>query len=438
MLGVFLGALDISIVSPALPNIARDLNAQGLGLSWIITFYTLVYVLAVPLMSSLSDRWGRKRVLLANIVLFGLGSLYAAFSHTIVHLLIARGVQAFGAGGLFPIASTVVGEEFPSERQGMALGFIGMVWGVAAIIGPLIGGWITQWFSWQAIFYVSTALSFLTLIMAWKTLPPSTSLHHSPFDWPGTIFLGAGLLPLVYVLSSLKDTAVWHSLITPPNGYLLLLSIAALTIFFFLERRAAAPVIPVQFFKKRAINISTALSFARGMTEAGIAFLPFYAIAVLGIDPGAAGTLIIATAVTMFLLTEPAGFLVDKIGPKIVLIFGGTMTALGAFLMIYANSILTFILYQIIMGTGLSALSGAPVRYVVLRATKDTQKASAQGVVSLASSFGIMVGSALAGSFLATGSGVQTPPISAFHNIYLSVATVAVIAAILPLALRPR
>ena len=127
MLGVFLGALDISIVSPALPNIARDLNISGASLSWVITLYILVYVLAVPLMSSLSDNYGRKNILLINIILFAAGSLFAAFSQNLTHLLIARGLQALGAGGLFPIASTVIGKTFPKQRHGMALGFIGMV-----------------------------------------------------------------------------------------------------------------------------------------------------------------------------------------------------------------------------------------------------------------------------------------------------------------------
>ena len=122
MLGVFLGALDISIVSPALPSIARSLTISDSSLSWIITLYILVYVLAVPLMSSLSDKYGRKNVLLANIALFAIGSLFAAFSQNLTHLLIARGLQALGAGGLFPIASAVIGKTFPKERHGMALG----------------------------------------------------------------------------------------------------------------------------------------------------------------------------------------------------------------------------------------------------------------------------------------------------------------------------
>jgi MFS family permease len=114
MLGIFMGALDISIVSPALPVIAQKLAVNARALPWIITFYILVYVVSTPLMSVLSDRFGRKKIFLFNVAIFGLGSLWAALSPGFVHLLSARAIQALGAGGLFPIANTLVGENFPN------------------------------------------------------------------------------------------------------------------------------------------------------------------------------------------------------------------------------------------------------------------------------------------------------------------------------------
>jgi len=428
MLGVFLGALDISIVSPALPTIAKELNILGASISWIITLYTLVYVLAVPLMSSLSDRYGRKEILLVDIAFFAVGSLWAAFSPNLTHLLIARGIQALGAGGLFPIASTVVGEIFPKERHGMALGFIGMVWGVAAIIGPLVGGWITQWFGWTAIFYISFVLSLIVLVFVWKVLPKSKSVHHDPFDWLGMLLLSVGLLTLTYGLNSLDSANLLLSLFSAPIIYWLISSIAAFVLFFFVEKYPKAPVIPVNLFKKDQLNIGLVLSFARGMTEAGLAFLPFYAIVALDIGSGLAGTLIIATAVTLFLLTEPAGLLVDKIGAKKILIFGTIVTAIGAGLLVAANTMAEFIGYQVVLGIGLSTMSGAPIRYVVLHQTNDAERASAQSLVSLFSSFGIMIGSAFAGSFLALQTENGHPSLSGFHNIYWMVASTAIIA----------
>jgi MFS family permease len=190
MLGVLMGALDISIVSPAIPVIAEKLAVTGRQISWIITLYLLVYVVATPLMSALSDRFGRKVVFLADVVIFGLGSLWAALSPSLAHLLSARGIQALGAGGLFPIASTLVGEVFPRERRGMALGFIGMIWGVAAIIGPLVGGWLTQGFGWQSIFYLNLPIALILLYYAGRALPRDEGVHAHPLDIRGMVFLG--------------------------------------------------------------------------------------------------------------------------------------------------------------------------------------------------------------------------------------------------------
>ncbi len=428
MLGVFLGALDISIVSPALPNIARDLNISDALLSWIITLYILVYVLAVPLMSSLSDKYGRKKILLANIALFAAGSLFAVFSQSLTHLLVARGLQAMGAGGLFPIASAVIGKTFPKERHGMALGFIGMVWGVAAIIGPMIGGWMTQWYGWTSIFYVSFVLSLAVFGLIWKILEKSAATHPHPFDWLGMVFLGVGLVTLTYALNRIDTSNLVASIFSGPVIYWFGASIVALTIFFYVEKYPKAPIVPLAFFKNSQLNISFVLSFARGMTEAGLVFLPFYAMVALDIKAGLAGTLIIATAIVMFVFTEPAGMLVDRIGAKKVLLFGALVTAIGSAMMIWANTLAQFVGYQVILGLGLSALSGAPIRYVVLHQTNEMEKASAQSLVSLFSSFGIMVGSAVAGGLLAVRGKNDMPDLSGFHNIYLLVAIILLVA----------
>jgi len=404
-------------------------------LSWVITLYILVYVLAVPLMSSLSDKYGRKNILLTNILLFAAGSLFAAFSQNLPHLLIARGLQALGAGGLFPIASTVIGKTFPKERHGMALGFIGMVWGVAAIIGPLIGGWMTQWYGWTSIFYVSFVLALVVLALIWKILEKSVAVCPHPFDWPGMVFLGAGLVTLTYGLNKIDTNNLVASIFSSPVIYWFGASIVALVIFYFVEKYPKAPIIPLALFQKRQLNISFALSFVRGMTEAGLVFLPFYAMVALDIKAGLAGTLIIATAISVFVFTEPAGMLVDRIGAKKVLLFGTVATAIGAGIMISANTLVEFIGYQIILGLGLSALSGAPIRYVVLHQTNEREKAPAQSLVSLFSSFGIMVGSALAGGFLAVQAKGGMPPLSGFHNIYWVIVISSVVAMIFALGL---
>ncbi len=434
MLGVLMGALDISIVSPAIPVIAQKLAVSGRDISWIITLYLLVYVVATPLMSALSDRFGRKVVFMADVVIFGLGSLWAALSPSLPHLLSARGIQALGAGGLFPIASTVVGEVFPKERRGMALGFIGMIWGVAAIIGPLVGGWLTQGFGWQSIFYLNLPVALILLYYAGRALPSDEGVHAHPLDIPGMIFLAGGLVTLTYGLNRLQSNDLLGSLGSTSVWPWLVAAIVLLAIFALVERRARAPVVSMDLFRKGQLDIGLGLSFAGGVAEAGLAFLPFYAVAALGVSTGASGTLVLATAVTVFLFTEPVGQLVDRVGAKPILIVGTLVTGGGALLMATAGSLPAFIGYQVIMGIGLSALLGTPVRYVALSETNDMERASAQSLVSLGSSFGTMIGSTLAGAFLAS----RTASLAGFHDIYFAVAAAAGLGFLLALGLRSR
>lgn len=432
MFGVFLGALDISIVSPALAAIARDLHIAHRDLTWIITLYTLVYVIAVPMMSALSDRLGRRGVFLLSIALFASGSLLALFSQNLLILLVARAIQALGGGGLFPIASTVIGEIFPQKRRGMALGFVGMMWGVAAIIGPLIGGWITEFLGWPYIFSISFLLSFAVFGLAYKVLPRTKPVHARAFDWIGMALLGLGLSLTAFGLNQLKGGAVLSSFFDASTGPWLLGGLAVLVLFVFYERWPSAPIIRTALFSNTQLDIALVLSFARGMTEAGMVFLPYYAMKALGIGPGLAGTLILATAITVFLTTEPAGLLVDKIGARWVLVGGAAIAAIGAALMTTASSLFAFIWIQVVLGIGLSALSGAPIRYVVLAETGTEDRAGAQALVSLMSSFGIMAGSAVAGAFLAG----QT--LFGFHAIYWMVALTAVLALVVSLFLRAK
>jgi EmrB/QacA subfamily drug resistance transporter len=434
MAGVFLGALDISIISPALPVIAQKLSIQTRDISWIVTLYLLVYIVSTPLMSTLSDRFGRKKVYLLDVAVFGLGSIWAALSPSFPHLLVARGIQALGAGGLFPISNTLIGEVFPSQRRGMALGFIGMVWGVAAILGPLIGGWLTEWLGWTAIFYLNIPIAVIVLLYARSVLPMDSGVHEKAIDFIGMVLLGLGLIGLTYGLNQLQSPDLVASLLSTRVWPWLLSGILILILFVLFERNLEAPVISLSLFSRSRINIGLGLSLSGGVAEAGIVFIPFYAGAALGIKVGETGTLILASAITLFLFTEPMGRMVDRIGAKPVLLFGTAITALGAVLMTRANSLWSFIGYQVILGLGLSALLGAPVRYVVLSETGSMERASAQSLVSLVSSFGTMIGSTLAGAFLAS----YPNSLTGFHEIYLTVGVVAGIAFLLTFGLRSK
>ena len=434
MVGVFMGALDIAIVSPAIGVITEALSIGPRQVSWLVTAYLLMYVVSTPLMAALADRYGRKVVFVTNLAVFGIGSLWAALSRSLIHLLVARAIQALGAGGLFPIAGTLVGEIFPRERRGLALGFVGIVWGLAVIVGPLAGGWLTQGLGWPAIFWVNVPISLVAVIYAGWRLPRDRGVHEEQLDVPGMILLGLGLASLAYglnqvhtmhLLASLGSLNVWPFLV----GAILLLAL-----FVLVERQAKAPVIALQLFTKRQLVIGLTLSFVGGVAEAGIVYLPYYVMNALGLSVGKAGTLVLAAAGTFLILTAPVGRLVDRIGAKPALVAGTALTAVGTFLLTTTQDLIGFIGYQIILGMGLSSLLGTPARYVVLAETNDAERSSAQSLMGLETSFGTMFGSPLAGAFLASHPG----SLRGFHEIYFMVAVVALIGMGLSLTLRRR
>ncbi|MEJ2634120.1 MAG: MFS transporter [Calditrichia bacterium] len=434
MLGVFMGALDISIVAPAIPIIAKNLSMTQRQIPWIITLYILVYVISTPLMSALSDRYGRKRIFLFNVATFGAGSLWAAFSGGFGLLLAGRGIQALGAGGLFPIATTVIGENIPQQKRGMALGFVGLVWGVAGILGPPLGGWLTQWLGWEAIFFLNIPIAAILLFYAGRALPHDTGVHEHPLDVLGMMLLGSGLASLAYGLNQLHSKDFLRSIVSTNVWPWLAAAVILLVAFARAEQRPRAPIISLRLFVKRQLNIGLYLGFAGGITEAGLVFLPFFAMRTLNIGVGSAGTLMLALALTLFIFTEPMGMLIDKTGVRLVLLIGTFFTGLGAFLLVNAYSVWEFIGFQVVLGIGLSALLGAPVRYVVLSETNDKERASAQGVVSLAGSFGLMTGTALTGAFLASNPN----GLHGFREIFWMVALVAAVGFLLSFGLKSK
>ncbi|MFY9858996.1 MAG: MFS transporter, partial [Candidatus Cybelea sp.] len=158
-LGVFAGALDLSVLSPALPALGRAFNVQSGDLAWVFTLYLLVTVLSIAIASAMADRFGRRPVYLVCISLFAAGSIVAIFAPSYGVFLAARGIQALGAGGIFPVATAAIGDVVPADRRGAALGIVAATWGLAAVIGPSLGGLVTHYVSWRYIFVANVPLA---------------------------------------------------------------------------------------------------------------------------------------------------------------------------------------------------------------------------------------------------------------------------------------
>ena len=239
-LGVFAGALDLGVLSPALPAIAHGFGISPREVAWTFTLYLFANVVSIPIMTKLSDVVGRRAIYTLCVVIFALGSVLAIIAPNFTVFLVARGIQAAGAGGIFPVATAAIADRVPVERRGSALGLLGAVWGLAAIIGPNVGGVITHFFSWHWIFVANVPLAIVVIVLAQRYVPEAAARVRGPLDFAGLAVLAIGLLGVMVGLTRLDTQAASFN-----NGTTfaaLAIAVIAFVALVPIERRAASPV----------------------------------------------------------------------------------------------------------------------------------------------------------------------------------------------------
>ncbi|HUX21241.1 MAG TPA: MFS transporter, partial [Spirochaetia bacterium] len=265
-LGVLMGALDIGIVGPALPAIRHAFGISDRSIAWVFTVYVLFNLVGSAFMSKLSDRYGRKPVYLWNVAIFAAGSLLVAVSPNVPLLLIGRGIQGISAGGLWPVASAVVGETFPAERRGTALGLLGAVFGIAFLVGPIVGGLLLM-LSWRWLFIVSIPLALVVFFLAVRVLPDTKAEARMPFDVSGMTLFAVMLAAFAFGINRVNTANFPATLASPWVWPFVLGALAAVPLLVWRERRASDPVLHPVLFSNRQIVLGAALSLAAGFAE---------------------------------------------------------------------------------------------------------------------------------------------------------------------------
>jgi MFS family permease len=190
-LGVFAGALDLGVLSPALPALAHTFAIPGRDVAWVFTLYLFANVVSIPVMTKLSDVYGRRPIYIACVTTFVAGSVLAIAAPTFAVFLVARAIQAVGAGGIFPVAAAAIADRVPLERRGSALGLLGAVWGLAAIVGPTFGGVVTHFVSWRWIFAANVPLGLIVIVQSRSHVPAAAARTRGPLDVAGLALLAA-------------------------------------------------------------------------------------------------------------------------------------------------------------------------------------------------------------------------------------------------------
>jgi EmrB/QacA subfamily drug resistance transporter len=431
--GVLVGALDIAIVGPALPSIQATFGVDTRTLQWVFSIYILVGLIAAPLVAKLSDRHSRRAVYAACLALFGAGSLLVSGAPDFTWLLAGRAIQAVGAGGLLPVAGAVVADAFPVERRGRVLGLIGAVYGVAFVIGPLVGGVFLS-AGWRWLFLVNLPLVAVLVPASLKLLPRGVSGRRRSFDWIGATVLGVGLIALVWGLGQIDVDRDWVSLAGRCLPFLVMAGIAAVALWF-VEMQARDPIIDPKLLRSRQLRLVGIVALATGIVEAGMVFLPSLSVLAFAVSPSTASFMLLPLVVALIIGSPTAGRLLDRFGAKPVIQGGLGLTAVG--LLVLAQRPLelwTFYTGAFCVGLGLAGLLGAPLRFIALEEAGEEHRGASQGLLTVFLSTGRMIGAAVIGGVVTTGPS----ELEGFRHALSVLAVVALAGALAATSMRAR
>lgn len=331
MLGLFLAALDQTIVGTALPRIVTDLRGNEIY-TWAFTAYLLTATISGPIYGKLSDLFGRRPVLLFAVAVFLLGSLLSGFSREMWQLVAFRALQGLGAGALFPIALAVIGDMFDATERGKYQGLVGAVFGLSSLIGPAIGGLITDNIGWQWVFFVNLPVGAVVFAVIWRTLPRVRPSATAPrIDYLGASVLVAALVPILVGLTN-KQNSSWAD---PTVGGLIAVGLVIAAVFVWIESRATEPIVPIELFRNRAFTISVVAMFMASMAFfAPVVFLPRWFQVVGGASATQSGYQILALLGGLILSAIASGQIVARTGRYKPLALGApVILAIGLFLL---------------------------------------------------------------------------------------------------------
>ena len=402
MLGMLLAALDQTIVSTALPTIVGELGGLD-HLSWVVTAYLLTSTAATPMFGKISDLYGRKRLFQFAIAAFLVASALAGLAQNMGQLIAFRALQGIGGGGLIAMAQVIIGDVVSPRERGRYMGYIGAVFAVASVAGPLAGGFFVDHLSWRWVFYINLPFGLLALVVTNSVLNlPFRRVEHS-IDYLGAVLLVGGITCVVLITTWGGTEFAWGSSVIVS---LAVVGAATLVGFVLQERRSSEPILPLRLFRARIFNVSSSVGFIVGLTMFGaIVFLPVFLQVVVGASATNSGLLTLPLILGLLVTSVATGRAITALGRYRVFPIAGTaVMGLGMYLLSLMDSTTsrtTASLYMLVLGAGIGLVMQVLV-LAVQNSVEHRDLGIATSSVTLFRSLGGAFGTSIFGAILAS------------------------------------
>ncbi|MBI3660908.1 MFS transporter [Candidatus Acetothermia bacterium] len=337
MLGMFLGALEATVVGTAMPTVIAEL--KGLNLySWLISGYILTSTIAGPIWGRLSDLYGRRLFYLIGTGVFLIGSVLSGLAQSMEQLIIFRALQGIGAGALLPLSMTIIGEIYSLEKRARMQGIFSGVWGFASIVGPLVGGFLTDYWNWRSVFFINIPFGLASMVVLGLAMKEPKE-GHRPFslDYAGIVLMTGSISALLLGLSHAGQRI--ENWTAPETIGLFAAFVVLLVLFLWVETRAEHPLIPLSLFRERVMAVSSANGFFVGMAMFGsLSFIPLFVQAVIGTTATEAGSTMTPFMLSWVVAATLGGRLMLRMGYRLIAIAGVACLVVGFGLLTWLTS----------------------------------------------------------------------------------------------------